>query len=143
MKKLAIVKGFTPLAIALSSLTFVSSAVAEPTPAPTSDSIKNPQEQYKIDKDNYIATIKLRNQRIKSINLVFKNACEKASQDFKIAMSNARTPDQKNLANATRKSAISAAIIARDAAITALGEVPVAPIEPPKPMRANTKNKSR
>lgn len=143
MKKLAIVKGITPFAIALSSLTFTSQAVAEPTPAPTSDSIKSPQEQYKIDKENYIASLKLRNQQIRAINIVFKNTCDKAAQDFKIAMASARTPDQKNLANALRKNAISAAIIARDAAITALGEVPVAPIEPPKPMRANTKSKSR
>jgi hypothetical protein len=57
-------------------------------------------------------------------------------------MATARTPDQKNLAAQARKNSISAAIIARDDAIAALGAEPLPPIEPAKQPKG-PKNKSR
>jgi hypothetical protein len=127
--------------IALSVTTPVA-AMAEPTPAPTSDAVRNPMEQFRIDRDNFNAAMKARNLAIRNINNDFKAACEKAASDFRGAMSIARTPDQKNFAAQARKNAISNAIIARDAAIAALGAEPVPPIEPAKPLKA-PKNKSR
>ena len=117
-------------------------AMAEPTPAPSSDPSRNPMEQYRIDRENFYAAMKVRNQAIRNINIEFKNACDKAAQDFKNAMASARTPDQKNLAAQSRKNAISAAIVARDDAIAALGAEPLPPIEPMKPLKA-PKNKTR
>jgi hypothetical protein len=117
-------------------------ASAEPTPAPTSDPARNPMEQYRIDRENYANAIKLRNLNIKNINSAFKSACDKAALDYRSAMSVARTPDQKNLAAQARKSAISAAIISRDSAITALGPEPLPPVEPAKQFKA-PKGKAR
>ena len=117
-------------------------AMAEPTPAPTSDPARNPMEQFRIDRENYANAMKMRALNIRNINIAFKSACDKAALDYKNAMSTARTPDQKNLAASARKSAISTAIIARDSAITALGPEPLPPIEPAKPLKA-PKGKAR
>jgi hypothetical protein len=100
-------------------------------------------EQYKLDREIYNAAMRARTQQIRAINLAFKDSCDRAAQDFKSAMAVARTPDQKNLANATRKNAISSAILARDVAITNLGALPLPPVEPMKPMKIASKNKSR
>jgi ribosomal protein L5 len=117
-------------------------AIAEPTPTPTSDPARNPIEQFRIDRENYANAMKIRNINIKNINITFKSACDNAALDYKSAMSIARTPDQKNLAAQARKSAISAAIIARDSAITALGPEPLPPLEPAKQFKA-PKGKTR
>jgi hypothetical protein len=37
-------------------------AMAEPTPAPTSDPARNPMEQFRIDRDNYNNAMKMRSQ---------------------------------------------------------------------------------
>jgi hypothetical protein len=127
--------------IAISAST-QSAAMAEPTPAPTTDPARNPMDQFRIDRENYINAMQMRNLNIKNINIAFKSACDKATLDFKSAMSLAKTPDQKNLAATARKSAISTAVIARDNAITALGAEPIPPLEPAKPFKA-PKNRSR
>jgi hypothetical protein len=117
-------------------------AIAEPTPAPTSDPAHNPMEQFRIDRDNYNNAMMMRALNIRNINIAFKSACDKAALDSKNAMSAAKTPDQKNLTAQARKNTISAAIIARDSAIAALGPEPLPPIEPMKPLKG-PKNKSR
>jgi hypothetical protein len=133
--------------VAISSTALTPTAHAEPTPAPTSnptiDSYKASLEQFKVNREIYLAAMRERSQQIRVINIAFKSACDKAAQDFRIAMSASKSPDQKNLANASRKNAISAAIVARDAAISALGAEPIAPIEPMKPAKVSGKNKSR
>ena len=154
MKKSLIAKGALPFISAIASLLISSIALpsyanAEPTPSPTSsstpviDSYKTALEQFKIEREMYLSALRERSQQIRVINISFKNACDKAAMDFKTAMSAAKSPDQKNLANAARKSAISSAIAARDLAISALGAEPIAPIEPAKPQRVSAKNKSR
>ena len=143
MKKRVIAKGVAPLLLALTSLALAPQAFADPTPAPAIDAYKTALEQYRLDKEIYLAAMRTRSQQIKTINLAFKDSCDRAAQDFKNAMATARTPDQKNLANANRKNAISAAILARDLAITNLGALPLPPVEPMKPMKAASKNKSR
>jgi hypothetical protein len=57
-------------------------------------------------------------------------------------MQSALKPDEKSSVNAILKSEITAAIIARENAIEALGEPPVAPIEPAKMQKGahNVKN---
>lgn len=119
------------------------SAYADSTPSPAPESPRTTFEQYRVDRENYLIAVKQRSAMIRNINIAFKNACDKATSEFKSAMSVARTPDQKNAAVTARKNAISAAIIARDKSIAALGAEPVAPIEPLKPMKISGKNKSR
>ena len=147
MKKACISRGVVAVVIAASSIALTPIAYAEPTPAPTSnptiDSYKAALEQFRINREIYMTAMRERSQQIRAINIEFKSACDKATQDFRNAMSASKSPDQKNLANAARKNAISAAIVARDVAINSLGAEPVAPIEPMKPMKAPAKNKSR
>jgi hypothetical protein len=128
--------------VALSTLA-PSASFAEPTPAPTNDVQRTPLEQYRLDRDAYLEALKERSQQIRLINIIFKDTCDKAARDFKAAMSVARTPDQKNYAATLRKNAVSAAIVARDNAITALGAEPVPPIEPAKPLKVSSKKKQR
>ena len=107
-------------------------ALADPTPTASPDVSRNPMEQFKLDRESFNSAMRARNLSIAIINGAFKSACDKAALDFKIAMSTAKTPDQKNLASSTRKSAISLAIVARDNAIAALGPEPTPPVEPMK-----------
>ena len=120
-----------------------SSAFADSTQTPAPDASRNTFEQYRIDREIYLAALKQRSASIKNINIAFKNACDKATSDFKNAMASAKSPDQKNAAVTARKNAISAAIVLRDDSIAALGAEPVAPVEPQKPMKVSNKNKSR
>lgn len=113
--------------ILLSALSYP--ALAEPTPTPTPMS---QMEQFRQDRDLYIAEVRERNQKIRNINQIFNLAVKKARLGSKIAMQAAVNPDEKSRINANLKSAISAAIISRENAIEALGEPPTPPIAPSK-----------
>lgn len=103
-----------------------------PTPSPTSTVLRTPIEQYKFDREMYIAAVKARDVAIRSINQSFNFSIKKADADFRLAMQLAKTPDQKFQANNSRKVAISSAITARDTAISLLGTAPTPPAEPLK-----------
>ena len=133
-------KSFPLTAFALSAAIFslqVAPALADatPSPAPTLDSFKAAQEQFKKDRDAYMVLIRDRESQMRTINTTFKNSVDKANVDAKSAIATATTPEQKNLINSTRRAAIAAAIIARESAIAALGPVPTPPIEPQRPMK--------
>jgi hypothetical protein len=130
-------------AIIATSLLVPVASFAEPTPTPSPESTRSPFEQFKIDREAYLEAMKVRSQQIRVINNIFKESCDKAAKDYKSAMSVARTPDQKNYAATLRKNAVSAAIVARDAAINALGAEPIPPIEPAKPLKISSKKKQR
>ena len=130
-------------AIVATSLLAPVASFADPTPAPSPESTRSPLEQFKFDREAYLEAIKVRSQQIRIINNIFKESCDKAARDYKAAMSVARTPDQKNYAATLRKNVVSAAIVARDAAITALGAEPIPPIEPAKPLKISSKKKQR
>ena len=130
-------------AIVATSLLAPVASFADPTPTPSPESTRSLLEQFKIDRESYLEAIKVRSQQIRIINNIFKESCDKAARDYKYAMSVARTPDQKNNAATLRKNAVSAAIVARDAAITALGAEPIPPIEPTKPLKISSKKKQR
>ena len=130
-------------ALLATSLIAPTTAFAEPTPSPSPESTRSPLEQFKIDREAYLEALKIRSQQIRIINNIFKDNCDKASRDYKAAMSIARTPDQKNYAATLRKNAVSAAIVARDAAINLLGPEPVPPVEPAKPLKVSSKKKQR
>lgn len=127
------------------------SASAEPTPPPAPinsiDSFKAAQEQFRKDRDLYMAALRDREVKMRVINTTFKTAVDKATSDAKAAMTSASTPDQKNSINSFRRAAVAAAIVARESAIEALGPVPTPPIEPVKPSKgspfASTQQKSK
>lgn len=137
-------KGALLVALFLAPVGVAPSASADnnslSTPAP--DTFKIQMDQYRIDRENYINAMKQRSLQMKAINIAFKSSCDNAASVFKIAMSNAKSPDAKNSAITARKSAVANAIAARDAAIALLGAEPIAPIEPTRPMKAS-KNKNR
>lgn len=111
--------------ILLSTLSYPAIADVTPTPAPMTQ-----MEQFKRDRDLYNAAVRERNQKIRNINQIFNSAVRKARLDSKIAMQSALKPDEKSSVNAILKSEITAAIIARENAIEALGEPPIPPVEP-------------
>jgi hypothetical protein len=123
-------------AVALASITALSASSAQadvtPTAPPTisSNSYKAALEQFKRDRDLFIAAINDRQQKMRDINLAFKNSIDKANNDSRSAITAATTPLQKSTAAASRRNAIDAAINARDTAISALGPMPTPPVEP-------------
>lgn len=104
---------------------------ADATPSPTPDAYQSALNQYKVDRDLYLSSLKSRAASIKAINKAFNEAISKANSDFAGAISQAKTPAQKFALTSQRMSAKSAAIAARDAAIAALGPAPIEPTEPP------------
>ena len=136
MKQSAVAR-LTGAIILLASLTYPASADVNPTPfpAPTSqmDLYKLSMEQFKKDRDLFNVAVRERNQKMKAIYQTFDAAIRKARQDSKVAMQAALKPEQKSAINSNLKSVIAAAVIAREDAIEALGEPPIAPTEPPRP----------
>ena len=122
------------LAILFSSCTFV--AQADPTPAPTpapstaGDAYKAAMEQFKKDRDAFNIAIKDRNQKIRVINQAFDQAIKNARQDSRTSMQVAAKPEQKSAISSNLRSAIAAAVIARENSLLALGEPPIPPVEP-------------
>jgi len=130
-------------ALVATSFLAPAASFAEPTPSPSPTVARNQYEQYKIDREAYLEEIKIRSQQIRIINNVFKESCDKAARDFKMAMMSAKSLDQKNLAANQRKNAVNAAIVARNASINALGDEPTPPTEPAKPLKVSNKKKPR
>lgn len=127
--------------LATLSLTTVP-AFADLTPPPANnDAFKAAMDQFKKDRDAYIALIKDRESKMRAINQTFKAAVDKASSDFKSAIATATTPEQKSAARANFLNSRTAAINTRDAAIAALGALPTPPAEPARPMKNKGDNK--
>ena len=114
---------------------YSASADLTPSPAPTFDSFRAAQEQYKKDRDAYVLMLRDREMKLRVINAAFKSSVDKASYDAKSAMTTATTPEQKNSINAARRAAIATAIVARENAIAALGALPTPPVEPVRPAK--------
>lgn len=134
MKQSAVAR-FTGAIILLTCLTYPASADVNPTPAPTSqmDLYKLSMERFKKDRELFNIAVRERNQKMKAIYQTFDAAIRKARQDSKAAMQSALKPEQKSAINSNLKTVIAAAVIAREDAIEALGEPPIAPTEPPRP----------
>jgi hypothetical protein len=144
MSKIGRAIGLVAITLAISpaiSINFAVAASTAPT-VPVPSPYKSSLDKFRVDRDNYFQAMKVRSQQIRVINNDFKVACDLATSNFLREIAIARTPDQKNLAISSRKSAISAAIVARDLAISALGLEPATPIEPQKPVK-EPKGKSR
>jgi hypothetical protein len=128
----------------------VSAAYADMTPSapPTisTDNYKAALEQYKHERDFYLATLRDRATKMSAINMLFKSAVDKLNIDTRNSLNSATTPTQKSAITAARRNAIDAAITARDLAIAALGPMPTPPPEPirqPKGMEMNDRKEKK
>jgi membrane-bound lytic murein transglycosylase B len=136
MKKSRIMIAVAITAALFSAHTSVAFADATPSPAPSIDSFRAAQEQYKKERDAYFQAIRDRELKMRVINSNFKVAVDKASTDAKLAMLTATTPEQKNSINTIRRTAVAAAIVARENAIASLAPIPAPPVEPTRPMKS-------
>jgi len=133
-------------AVLLISITALSASPAQadttPSAPPTisGNSYKVALEQFKHDREIFIAAMNDRQLKMREINLAFKNSVDKANADSRYAISTATTPLQKSAAVAGRRNAIDVAINARDAAISALGPIPTPPVEPVREEKQQTMN---
>jgi hypothetical protein len=129
-------------ALIVSPLISISSAVADnKSPAPTSQKIVDFKTAYKIASDQFRKDLKIYEDQRREINRIYKEAIDKALADARSSKSEKQTQIQKRQSMNARQNAVIAATIARDAAIEALGPVPVAPTQPEK-APSTSKNKS-
>lgn len=120
----------------------LSPSIADPSPSPTValDSYKVALEQYKHDRDVFMAALRDRGNKMQNINNLFKAAVDKANSDARAAMPTATTPLQKTTISSNRRAAIDAAINARDISIAGLGPMPTPPVEPVRPEKQQSNN---
>lgn len=118
----------------------VAAEKPKPTPKPDARMMTmaqpkmTPTEMYRSQMLAYTAAVKARQASIDAINQAFADAVKRAQTDFKVARKSATTAELKASAETTRDAAISAATAARQAAINALGPIPLKPMKPaPEP----------
>jgi hypothetical protein len=134
------------IALVVISLTLLFSsslnASAEPTPSPSPD-YKMLMNQYKLDFDNYRALVQAREKARSQINRSFMLAVEEANRAARTSLKLAKTAAAKNEILSKQKIAVTAASVARDAAIVALGTLPTPPVKPVKPVEMATLDKMK
>ena len=133
------------LAIVLSavlSISTLNAAVADDDntkPKGTSKlEFKNAKQKFKFEENAYKVAMKARQEAREKINKTFKITIKKATAEAKIALARATTPEQKLVIMNTLKNARIAAVAIRDAALAALGSLPMPPVEPKKDEKRRT-----
>jgi len=125
------------IALVVMSLTLLLSsslhASAEPTPSPSPD-YQMLMSQYKLDLDQYRSLVQAREKARSEINRTFMLAVNDANRAARTAMKLAKTAAVKNEILSKQKIAVTAACVARDAAIATLGLPPTPPVKPVKPV---------
>jgi hypothetical protein len=125
------------IALVVMSLTLLLSsslhASAEPTPSPSPD-YQMLMSQYKLDLDQYRSLVQAREKARSEINRTFMLAVNDANREARTAMKLAKTAAVKNEILSKQKIAVTAASVARDAAIATLGSPPTPPVKPVKPV---------
>jgi len=125
------------VALLVMSLTLLFStslhASAEPTPSPSPD-YQMLMSQYKLDLDQYRSLVQAREKARSEINRTFMLAVNDANREARTAMKLAKTAAVKNEIISKQKIAVTAASVARDAAIATLGSPPTPPVKPVKPV---------
>ena len=136
-------KGVALLAMAMGILFSSSpfaSADATPSPSPDYQTLMN---QYKLDLDQFRLLVQDREKARAKINRTFMLAVECANRDARAALKLAKTAAAKNEIISNQKIAVTAASVARDAAITALGSLPTPPVKPVKQAQMAPLNKMK
>lgn len=138
------------IALVVISLTLLFSstlnASAEPTPSPSPSPSPDYQmliNQYKLDLDRYRNLVQAREKARSQINRTFMLAVNDANHEARMTMKLAKTAAIKNEILSKQKVAVTAASVARDAAIAALGSLPTPPVKPMKPVEMATLNKMK
>ena len=125
------------IALVVMSVTLLLSsslhASAEPTPSPSPD-YQMLMSQYKLDLDQYRSLVQARDKARSEINRTFMLAVNDANREARTAMKLAKTAAVKNEILSKQKIAVTAASVARDAAIATLGSPPTPPVKPVKPV---------
>ena len=125
------------VALLVMSLTLLFStslhASAEPTPSPSPD-YQMLMSQYKLDLDQYRSLVQAREKTRSEINRTFMLAVNDANREARTAMKLAKTAAVKNEILSKQKIAVTAASVARDAAIATLGSPPTPPVKLIKPV---------
>jgi hypothetical protein len=134
----------TALLIISLTLLFSTSlrASAEPTPSPSPD-YQMLMNQYKMDLDKYRDLVEERDDARKQINRIFMLAVDDANRNARTALKLAKTASSKNEILSNQKIAVTAASVARDAAIAALGSLPTPPVKPIKQVQMAPLNKTK
>ena len=99
--------------------------------------------QYRLDLDRYRDLVQAREKARSQINRTFMVAVNDANQEARMTMKVAKTAAIKNEILSKQKIAVTAASVARDAAIAALGALPTPPVKPIKPVEMGTLNKMK
>ena len=124
------------IALVVISLTLLFSsslnASAEPTPSPSPD-YKMLKNQYKLDLDRFRTLVQAREKARSQINRSFMLAVEEANRAARAALKLAKTAAAKNEILSNQKIAVTAASVARDAAIVTLGLSLIHISEPTRP----------
>ena len=136
------------IALVVISLTLLFSssinASAEPTPSPSpSPDYQMLMKQYKLDLNRYRDLVQAREKARSQINRTFMVAVNDANQEARMTMKLAKTAAIKNQILSKQKITVTAASVARDAAIAALGALPTPPVKPIKPVEMATLNKMK
>ena len=115
------------------SFSLISPAVADDDRSKSKPSakmgFKNAKEKLKYEIDLYKSAMQARQEAREEINEVFKNSIRKATTEARIALMTATTAEQKLAIMNSLKNARSEAVVARDAALAALGALPTPPAE--------------
>jgi len=121
------------IALVVMSVTLLLSsslhASAEPTPSPDYQMLMS---QYKLDLDQYRSLVQAREKARSEINRTFMLAVNDANREARTALKLAKTAAAKNEILSKQKNAVTAASVARDAAIATLGSPPTPPVKPVK-----------
>lgn len=132
------------VALVIISLTLLFSstlnASAEPTPSPE---YQLQMTQYKLELNQYHDLVEARDKARLQINRTFMLAVNEVNREARTAMKLAKTVAAKNEILSNQKIAVTAASIARDAAIAALGAPPTPPIKPIRPLEMTSLNKMK
>ena len=136
------------IALVVISLTLLFSssinASAEPTPSPSpSPDYQMLMNQYRLDLDRYRDLVQAREKARSQINRTFMVAVNDANHEARMTMKVAKTAAIKNEILSKQKITVTAASVARDAAIAALGALPTPPVKPIKPVEMGTLNKMK
>jgi hypothetical protein len=128
----------------------VTAPVVSPTPKPRPwqeykaavEVFKTEMTKFRADRTTYENAMKAHRTVMtayfaarKPINDAFKVSVDAARTTLKAALEAATTNEQKTAAYNAMKTSVSAAVSIREAAVTALGPVPVKPVKPAKPVR--------
>lgn len=121
------------IGLALALLTPAATFADTRPSAPEVQSYKSEVDSYKQAMEVFRLELQRYEESRRSINALYKAAIDRALADSKSASDSRATQFQKRQSFTTKRSAVVVATSIRDAAMAALGQAPIPPLEPIKP----------